>query len=436
MDPVDGLAVEQVGAVLPQRVESLGTLLDEEEQIDAGGGDLGLELGRLDAGKLERGLGRVDRQQHLEEWMAAQVACRLELADEQLEREIRVLGRGGDTSPHPPQERPEARHPGEVAAQDDRAQEDADRVVELRPGALVDRGPDDEVLLARVAVEQHLEEREQAVEEGRALLPGELFEGGRELRRQGQSPPRAAEARDRRPGPVGGQLENRRHPLELARPVGELLLEGLVGQLRALPLREIRVLGPGLGQRRRAALGERLVERAQLPVEHELRPLVEDDVMNDELEDVLCVGEPDQPCPEQPVAAQIERPLRLLVDEPLRCLLGPALSRHVDRREREGAGRADHLDRPAVLRGEPGAKRLVPAHDLGERPLERGAVEIAPEPDRPGEVVGEIARSELVDVPELLLGERAARRLLASGRARPAERLRRPTLFRPRVAVG
>src|SRR5580765_8561589 len=165
MNPLDRLAVEEVGAVLPEGVEAAVDLLQEEEQVDPGGCDLGLHFLRLDSRKAKLRLGRVDREQHLEERMPAQVTLRLELADEPLEREVRVLVHVEDPLSHTPEQLAEARLPREIAAHDRRAEEDADRVFELGLGAVVDRNADDEVLLSGVAVEQDLVHREDAVEE-------------------------------------------------------------------------------------------------------------------------------------------------------------------------------------------------------------------------------------------------------------------------------
>ena len=51
VDPLDRVPLEEVGAVFPQRVEATVDLLEKEEQVDARGRNLRLDLLRRDAGK-------------------------------------------------------------------------------------------------------------------------------------------------------------------------------------------------------------------------------------------------------------------------------------------------------------------------------------------------------------------------------------------------
>ena len=71
----------------------------------------------------------------------------------------------------------------------------------------------------------------------------------------------------------------------------------------------------------------------------------------------------------------------------------------------------------------------MPPHDFHEGALKRARVKLPVEPDRPGEVVREIARRELVDEPELLLSERAAPDRTAVGAHHRRERVTRSRLW-------
>ena len=392
VDPLDRLRVEKVGAVLPHRVEPTEPLLHEEEEIDSRRGDLRLDLLGLDARELQLRLGRVDGEEHLKERVAAEVALGLELPDEELEGKIRVRPGAGDTLLHPLQQLAERRRIGEVAAQDDGVEEDADRVVELRPRAVVDRHAHDEVRFAGVPPQQHFEDCEERVEERCSLGVRQLLERGCRLLRQRKPAPRAAEARNLRPLPIRGELEDGGHPVELARPVGEVRVQGVAREPRALPVGELDVLPPRFRERRRKPRGERVVEGAELAVEQDLRPLVEDDVVDDDLQDVVGRGEPDQLRAEEPRCAEIERPPALLVDQVLRRRFGAGLSGDVDDVECERSGIADELYRLAVLHREARSQRFVPAHDLGKRTIQRCDVESSPKPDRPREVVRDVPR--------------------------------------------
>ena len=92
MHSLDGRGMEEVGAVLPDRVVSLLALLEKQEEIDPGRARLRLHLQGVDTGQPKRRLGRIDREKHLEERVAAEVAHRLQLLYEQFERKLGVRG--------------------------------------------------------------------------------------------------------------------------------------------------------------------------------------------------------------------------------------------------------------------------------------------------------------------------------------------------------
>ncbi len=111
------------------------------------------------------------------------------------------------------------------------------------------------------------------------------------------------------------------------------------------------------------------------------------------------------------VAAQ--RPARREVEGTRRLLRRQSLqlARRVDPaqvhgREPHRPGGIDPLDRLPVLHHDARAQRLVAAHDLRERPLQRPHVQPAPHAQREGHVVGGAPRLEPVDEPEPLLRER------------------------------
>src|SRR5206468_732063 len=118
------------------------------------------------------------------------------------------------------------------------------------PGA---RRPDDYVVLARIAMQQKLECREQHHEEGGALTLTERLQALRRRRRQRDCLEGALGRRGWRPGMVRGQVDQRRCARKLALPVSELLLED--GALEPVPLpgREVRVLDRQVAKRRRAS---------------------------------------------------------------------------------------------------------------------------------------------------------------------------------------
>ena len=79
--------------------------------------------------------------------------------------------------------------------------------------------------------------------------------------------------------------------------------------------------------------------------------------------------------------------------------------REVDSGQRHPEAREDPLDRPAVVLAEGGAQRLVPAHDLVQRPREGARVQRPPQAQGRAHVERRIARLHAVEEPEALLGE-------------------------------
>ena len=102
-----------------------------------------VELGhvRVDPHRLEgqprrrrltpRRLGLLEDEGHLEERRSAQVALRMQLLDQPLEREVLVLVRTQDDAAHAREQLAEGRIPGEVGAQDERVREEADERLQL-----------------------------------------------------------------------------------------------------------------------------------------------------------------------------------------------------------------------------------------------------------------------------------------------------------------
>ena len=160
---------------------------------------------------------------------------------------------------------------------------------------------DEEILVARVPVEQ-APRRARGGPRRRSLprrgqAPRARCQPGRQRRavaaRPEGSQPADAGRSEGRSSAVGTPSSSL---VQCARLAGEQF----VGEPRTLPLREVGVLKTQLRQRRGTILGECLVERADLSVEDDLRPLVEHDVVDDDLEDVVRLGEPDQLRAEEP----------------------------------------------------------------------------------------------------------------------------------------
>ncbi len=201
-------------------------------------------------------------------------------------------------------------------------------------------------------------------------------------------------------------------------PPGELLLEHGALQPLALPAREIRVLDRQLRERGRPAVRKRLVQRRQLAAHQPERPAVGDDVMHVEQQRVLAGVQAQQRGADERAAAEVERRGGVLARQPPRLQVAGRLrqAREVGHREREGRGGRDHLDGLAAIQLETGAQRLVAAADLRQAARQRHGVERAAQPPGDRQVIGRVARLQLVQQPEALLGKRERRRDGAAAR--------------------
>ena len=138
--------------------------------------------------------------------MPARVPVGRQPLDQPLKRQLLVLDRVEQPAPGPTQQLRERRRAGQVAAQHDRVDEGADQLLELRPAAVVDRDPDDHVLLAAVSVEQHLVGREERHEQRGALRPGQGIQGVHQLGGHRRPVPCPAQAGYSQTRSVGRQL--------------------------------------------------------------------------------------------------------------------------------------------------------------------------------------------------------------------------------------
>ncbi len=240
---LDGGGVEQVAAVGQAAGEPAAALAEQEAELE-----LGALVGEVQAGDAQAGSGQrrlrqvVQAEDHLHHRRVGQAAPRLQLLDEALERQllVRVGGKGGVAQAR--QHLLERRRAAQVGAQDQGVDEEADQVLGLDGVAAGDRRADQQVVAAAVPLQQARERRQQGHEQGRLRPPAGLAQRPHQRRRQAQAAHRAALALDRRPRPVGRQLDQQRRSRQPLPPEGELRRQGLAGQPPSLPGRVVRVL--------------------------------------------------------------------------------------------------------------------------------------------------------------------------------------------------
>ena len=164
--------------------------------------------------------------------------------------------------------------------------------VQLDRSRAADVDADDDRLLARVAVEQHVVGREEPL---RRASP--LRRGRRPGSRRRRTPARGYGAsRPRGSGAAGlgrsvGSSRRGGDAGEPIAPVDELLFDHRVGEAPPFSACVILGLNVGCSELRVLAGDEAVVEFRQFVEDDDVRPPVADDVVEDELEDVIGLGE-------------------------------------------------------------------------------------------------------------------------------------------------
>ncbi len=238
---------------------------------------------------------------------------------------------------------------------------------------------------------------------------------------------------ERRPGPVGGQVQDERGAGEAVADRGEGALPAFPGGAFARPQREVRVLDRQGFELRRAVPGVGTVGLDEFAHQDGGGPAVEGDVVDDDLEQPLLVADREQRGGQQPSGDQVEPGAGVPEQGRVELRRGPGgtvlhgtvLQGTVLDGHRDRPGGDDALARPLGPGDESGAQRLVAVHDRGQRTFQGGVVHGAADPDRDGDVEGGVARVELVLEVEALLrrAERDQLQARVAG-AQPAGRVR------------
>jgi hypothetical protein len=211
---------------------------------------------------------------------------------------------------HPSQQLVDGGIAGEIDAQSEDVDEEADERLDIGAVAIGDGGADDDVVLASVARQQGGEGGEQQHERRDRGALGERVKLGAErgVEREGQVRP--ALGLHGRAWVVGGQVEDRRASEGLS-PVGQAAVQDLSLQPLPLPDSEIGVADGQRRQGRDSARGEGGVGLGELAEQHASRPAVEGDVVHAQQERVLIGPEPPQGRAQDGSLGQVERPPRL-----------------------------------------------------------------------------------------------------------------------------
>ncbi len=249
-DPLDGGAVEQVGAVLDPADDPVAV-----RRLDKGEGQV--ELGRVLAERLRPGrqvqqrrpvpgTGQID-DHDLEERMARERPGRVDRIHHPLERHVLVVEGGQVGLAHPGQQLAEGGIARRVGPQHQRVEEEAHQIVERLVTAAGGRGAQRDVAPCPEAGEQHRDRGLQHHEHADVARPGELAQTARELRVQREVDHSPAGGRLGRTRPVQRQRQLARRAGERLPPEGELAGQqavrvGGVTEDSTLPQRVVGVL--------------------------------------------------------------------------------------------------------------------------------------------------------------------------------------------------
>ena len=226
----------------------------------------------------------------LDDRLAAGVPLRLDRLDQLAERQV-LMGVGAEGRlADPRQQLAAGRVAREVEREGDLGQEGADHRLDLGPVPVGVVRPQDQLLLAGVAVEQRRQGGEHGHEQGGPLLPGEGPQRFGQLGRDVQQPPPAPHPHHGGARPVGRQLERQGEALQPLPPPGDQIRQHLALEPLALPDGEVRVLDRRLRQRRRPARREGGVERGQLGPDDLEGEEVDDQVVRRQQADVVSAG--------------------------------------------------------------------------------------------------------------------------------------------------
>nr|MCF0100224.1 hypothetical protein [Streptomyces sp. MH191] len=413
--PHDGLGarvVEQVRGVgersgqTGRRAVLGGPLGDLEVQVELGG--QGARGQRLDvqSGQVEPGrCGVLEGEHDLEQRVAGHRPGGGEVLHQPLEGHV-LVGVGGEVRlAGPGQQLREGRGAGQVRAQDEGVDEEADQIVQCLVGAAGDRGAEGDVLAGPEPVQQDGQCRLQHHEHRHALRPGQLRHGGVEAGVDGQSDGAAPVGGERGARPVERQSQFLRQVGQCRAPVVELpgqhaVRVALLAEQLPLPLAVVGVL-----HRQRCPCGGATglagrVGGRQVACERGQGPSVARDVVHDEHQDVLLGPRLQEPGPQRDLAREVEAVVRGLGEGGVEIGHAPDGEGHRGLVQGE-----DALVRLPGHRGEHGPQHLVPLDQVTQGVLQGVDVQRSGQAQGEGDVVGRRGPLQLPQEPQPLLRE-------------------------------
>ncbi|MNH16143.1 hypothetical protein D3C79_757730 [compost metagenome] len=285
------------------------TLTDIQHQVEQRAALAVVFAQRLDAQVAERRRTQVallvQVEHHLDQRHAVLLGAGQGL-QQLLERQVLVGVGVQQVVAHLVQDAVETRVAGQVGAQRQGVDEEADQPLQLLVMAVGDGDADADRRLLAMACQQHVECRQQGHEQRAALFAAVGVQGLGQLRAQHQAVLGATMAGQGRTRQHAWQLQQAAVLTQVAQPEVQLRLERRLAQLTALPLGEVGVLQLWLCQRRVLAVAEGAVQGDQLAGEDPHRPAIEGDVVQGQPQHVFVVRQPHQAGTQQRPVLQVE----------------------------------------------------------------------------------------------------------------------------------
>ncbi|MNJ19293.1 hypothetical protein D3C77_136130 [compost metagenome] len=409
---LDAGALEQVAGVIEGEIELLfATLIDKQAQIDLRGTPLARQARQLQAGQLiaQHYIVPLQAEQHLEQRVVTQAAFRLQGFDQLLERQVLMgLGRQYGVA-NLQDQRAERLRRVHLGPHDLGVDEQADQALAFTAQSVGHRHTDTQVLLARIAVQQHIEGRQQQHEWRHLIALGLAQQFAGQRGRHADADHLAAITLLGRTRVIGRQFEDARSTLQPRLPIPELALALPAGQPVTLPQGIVDVVDWQRWQRRRCAGTLGGIQLAQLTDQDVHRPAITDHMVQGQQQVVLLLAQAQQLATQQRAVDQVERGLGLAHPQGRRFSLRIGFAAQVAERQAEAAGRQHLLIDLAIVAREARTQCLVAFEQAREGTLQGQAVEGAVQLERHRHVVGIAAGVKLPEEPHALLGKRQGR---------------------------
>ena len=401
---------EQIRVVLSHQGQPLRRLLSNQGQIKRREAVLNLDRLQLQRGNPDRlaRRARLQHKHHLKDRRVTRAPHRVQLVNQLFERQLLMQVRLQRGFAHLAKQVDELLLSVNPAPDGQGVDEKADQRLDFRTGPVCDWRSNDQVVLARVAVQQHVERRQEQHEQRSVFLTGKLLESASQIGRQTVVQVCTRERLDGRPWLIRGQFQDLGCPRQFLPPVVHFFSQVFPAEPLTLPVRVVRVLNRQIRQIRLFPVDETVVEGSHLANHHAGGPAVRDRVVQREKGHVVVVSQLQDRNPNQRIPGQVETGGRLPSGKLLNrfLLLFFRQPGKIDKRNFELKMVTNNLDGLAALKDKVRAQHLVTLHHAVDASAQSVHVQLPSQAYSRRNVVERAARVELVQYPQALLRKR------------------------------